>query len=51
MDPHAFKEDDEHKLEKLSNLLQIKYSTVIAAVNKKFYQPSVDKKDMTPGGG
>ena len=48
VDPHAFKEEDEHKLEELSNLLQIQHREVIAAVNKKFYQPSVDKKDMTP---
>ncbi len=48
VDPHAFKEEDQHKLEELSILLQIEHSEVVAAVNKKFYQPSVDKKDMTP---
>ena len=48
LDPHSFKEEDEHKLEDLSNLLQIQHSEIVDAVNKKFYQPSVDKKDMTP---
>ena len=48
VDPHAFKEEDEPKLEELSNLLQIKHSEVVAAVNKRFYQPSSDRKDITP---
>ena len=48
LDPHAFKPEDEPKLEELSNLLQIKHSEIVAAVNKRFYRPSSDRKDVTP---
>src|SRR6056300_1541268 len=48
VDPHAFKPEDEPKLEELSNLLQIKHSEIVAAVNKRFYRPSSDRKDVTP---